>query len=177
MQADPKNRNHNTHAGWINELLLLAEHPNPIPGFARRAMKIIAEGVAETGIQAPAIDGTIDLAGLIKKHSIQAHGHGTGTDVLKFAEELQGLLTAHNSAAAFTQGAKAVFDALQMRAANHWHGNPEVDKVCQRENKLVLEWAEEALEEVSPESVAKWRSLTDMFEQGRQAGLRQAVER
>lgn len=37
-------------------------------------------------------DGKIDLAALIKKHSIQAHGHGTGEDVLAFAHELARLL-------------------------------------------------------------------------------------
>jgi len=51
----------------------------------------------------------------------------------------------------FRDGARAMFDALTMRAANHYHGNPKVNEVLQKENELIWSWAMEALSEVSEE--------------------------
>jgi hypothetical protein len=50
----------------------------------------------------------------------------------------------------YREGVMAVFNSLLYRAANHFHGNPEIDKQCQAENNLIIEWAMTALEEVSP---------------------------
>ena len=72
--------------------------------------------------------------------------------------------------ASFKAGAKAMFDALQMRIANNWH--PYLEKVCAAENNWAHEWALDALEEVSPEHVATWRSLDSMYAEGVEAGKR-----
>ena len=63
---------------------------------------------------------------------------------------------------AFNRGARAMFDALAMRAANHWHANEAIDKLCREENALVMDWAEDALEEVDPEDCATWRELSKL---------------
>lgn len=83
-------------------------------------------------------------------------------DILKFV----GLVEAQVKAEAFKAGARAMFDAAQMRAANHYHGRPEINKICDAENAYLLETMEDALDEVSPEDMSTWRSLTDMYQQG-----------
>lgn len=65
----------------------------------------------------------------------------------------------------FGKGAKAVFDSIQMRAANHWHGNPKIDAQCQQENKLVCEWVQEAFEEVSPSGCAEWLKIGELLKE------------
>jgi len=64
----------------------------------------------------------------------------------------------------FTAGARALFDRLVFRVANHWHSKPEIDKVCQAENAIITEWATDALEDVSPESCAKWRNISVLMQ-------------
>jgi hypothetical protein len=61
----------------------------------------------------------------------------------------------------FRMGAKAMFDWFQFRAANHYHGNPKIQAQCDAENEFVLEWAEQALEDVSPETFFEWRKLSE----------------
>ncbi len=61
---------------------------------------------------------------------------------------------------AFKRGARAMFDALAMMAANHWHANEAINDLCNKEKALVMAWAEDALEEVDPEDCATWRDLT-----------------
>jgi len=63
---------------------------------------------------------------------------------------------------AFKRGARAMFDALAMRAANHWHANEAINDLCNKENALVMDWAEDALEEVDPEDCATWRELSKL---------------
>lgn len=63
---------------------------------------------------------------------------------------------------AFKRGARAMFDALAMRAANHWHANEAINELCNKENALVMDWAEEALAEVDPEDCAIWRELSKL---------------
>lgn len=63
--------------------------------------------------------------------------------------------------AAFHAGAKAVFDNLLFRAANNWHANANINDKCDRENELIKDWAQDALEEVSPDSLMQWKSLTE----------------
>jgi hypothetical protein len=72
----------------------------------------------------------------------------------------------------FKAGAKAMFDALQMRIANNWH--PRFEKYCDDQNNWAHEWALDALDEVSPEDVAVWRSLNSMYAAGFEAGKRTA---
>lgn len=62
---------------------------------------------------------------------------------------------------AFHSGAKAVFDNLLFRAANNWHANANINDKCDRENELIRDWAQDALEEVSPDSLMQWKSLTE----------------
>lgn len=59
----------------------------------------------------------------------------------------------------FGKGARAVFDNLLMRAANHWHANPEINAECDKDNALITEWATEALEDVSPTDCATWHEI------------------
>lgn len=75
----------------------------------------------------------------------------------------------------FSAGARAMFDSLLGRCANHWHARPEIQKVCDAENKLITEWATDALESVSPNDCAKWRELSDMYQQGVEAGKKLAA--
>ena len=62
----------------------------------------------------------------------------------------------------FEKGATAMFDYFMYWAANHYHGNPEIDKLCQKESDLVTELAEDALESVSLETLMKWKSITEL---------------
>jgi hypothetical protein len=72
--------------------------------------------------------------------------------------------------AAFTRGVKAMFDALLCRAANHFHADPKIQAQCDAENKLITDWAEDALEEVSPESCREWKSSEESYRSGYAAG-------
>jgi hypothetical protein len=72
----------------------------------------------------------------------------------------------------FKRGVRAVYDYLTGRAANHYHGNPVIQKQCDYDNELVLTWAEDALEEVSEEVHNEWRSISSAYDAGYQAGLR-----
>lgn len=74
----------------------------------------------------------------------------------------------------FRRGAKAMFDYMLMRAANHYHGNPTVQKQCDYDNALVKDWAEDALDAVSPDDSAEWRSVTDAYNTGYKLGRRDA---
>ena len=74
----------------------------------------------------------------------------------------------------FQRGARAMFDALMGRTANHWHDSPERNAICEKENRLIEEWAEVALEDVDPASAHEWRSINDAYQQGFEAGKRQA---
>ena len=64
---------------------------------------------------------------------------------------------------AFRRGAKAMFDYMLVRAANHYHGNPTVQKQCDYDNALVKDW---------PDDSAEWRSVTDASLTGPCAGER-----
>ena len=82
-------------------------------------------------------------------------------------------------AAAFHAGAKAMFDALLYRIANNWH--PASQAECDAQNDWATEWATDALDEVSPESCTKWRSITqawaDGYNLGMGLGTARAIER
>lgn len=72
----------------------------------------------------------------------------------------------------FSAGAKAIFDAIHFRAANNYHGRPAMQALCDKENSLVISWINDALEEVSPEDMATWRSIDDAFKTGYETGKR-----
>lgn len=65
----------------------------------------------------------------------------------------------------FRKGARAMFDNLLERAAMNYHGNPNIQKQCAEENKLVIEWAKDALQEVSSNDCATWHEITKLQEQ------------
>lgn len=75
----------------------------------------------------------------------------------------------------FQKGARAFYDSLMFRSANHWHGRPEANKICEQENKLIQEWAEDALEEVSPQSYNDWISAEESYNRGRDVGYNAAL--
>lgn len=58
LVADWANRRTDSLDGWINELLTLREHRNPIPEFARTAMLTIAHGLARHRPEAFSHDAT-----------------------------------------------------------------------------------------------------------------------
>lgn len=63
----------------------------------------------------------------------------------------------------FLKGATAMFDYASMSSANHYHGDPRIDKVCQDENNYLMEVMEYALQEVNPEQMCKWVEINDLF--------------
>jgi hypothetical protein len=71
----------------------------------------------------------------------------------------------------FRAGAKAMFDYIMFRAANNYHGRPDVQAVCTKENLLVTEWITDALDDVSPEDAATWRAIDDAYKAGYNTGL------
>jgi hypothetical protein len=70
----------------------------------------------------------------------------------------------------FRNGSKAMFDYLLMRTANHYHGNPEIQKQCDYDNELIEQWATDALESVSHEDAIEWRSVSDAYNAGYKIG-------
>lgn len=70
----------------------------------------------------------------------------------------------------FRAGAKAMFDYFHYRAANNYHSRPLVQEICNKENALVLSWANDALDEVSPEDFATWKSIDEAYRAGFNAG-------
>jgi hypothetical protein len=60
------------------------------------------------------------------------------------------LVMARESNTTFEDGVQAMFDALTCRAANHYHGNPAVQKQCAYDNKLIWDWSMEALSDIAP---------------------------
>lgn len=66
----------------------------------------------------------------------------------------------------FRKGIRTFFDALLSRAVNNYHGIPEMQRVCDEENKLIEKWAEDALEEISPEDHNTWLSIHEAYKQG-----------
>lgn len=75
---------------------------------------------------------------------------------------------------AFKMGARAMFDNLLYRTANHWHANPEIQKICDRDNALVEEWVADALEELSEDDYIEWVSIGKAYKDGFAAGKRAA---
>ena len=68
----------------------------------------------------------------------------------------------------FRAGAKAMFDYFHYRAANNWH--PRMQEHCDKENALVLSWANDALAEVSPDDADEWKSIDQAYNDGYNAG-------
>ena len=76
--------------------------------------------------------------------------------------------------AVFRAGARAMFDSLACRAANNYSGNPEANAQLQEESALVMSWAEDALLEVDPDDYEEWKSLDQMYQDGKEAGIRES---
>lgn len=66
----------------------------------------------------------------------------------------------------FRAGAKAMFDVLLTRTCNNYSGNPIINKRCKQDNELIENWVTEALEEVSPEDHAQWKTITLSYDEG-----------
>lgn len=63
---------------------------------------------------------------------------------------------------AFKSGVRAFFDYLLYRSANNYNGNPVIQVICDKENEIIESWAEDALEEISPEDYGKWKDITKL---------------
>jgi hypothetical protein len=100
---------------------------------------------------------------LLRKALDELHGfRSIGWNRLNpLCEEIEAELAKPEEEDKFRMGAKAMFDWFQFRAANHYHGNPKIQAQCDAENEFVLEWAEQALEDVSPETFFEWRKLSE----------------
>jgi hypothetical protein len=62
----------------------------------------------------------------------------------------------------FRSGAKAMFDMFLYKAANNYHPDPKVQKMCDIENNLLDEVAQISLKEVDEYAYDEWRSITDL---------------
>jgi hypothetical protein len=62
----------------------------------------------------------------------------------------------------FRKGARAMFDYVTTCTANHYHGNPEIDKFCRAEAAYANELIIAALREVSPEDHNEWLSIVEL---------------
>ena len=49
----------------------------------------------------------------------------------------------------FRKGARAMYQYLTYRAANHWHGDPVMEAQMKKERDLIFEWAEDAFVSVT----------------------------
>jgi len=67
----------------------------------------------------------------------------------------------------FRAGAKAMFDLFLYKAANNYHGNPQTQKICDIENRLLEEVAEDALESVDEFAYDEWKSITALLKENR----------
>jgi hypothetical protein len=63
-----------------------------------------------------------------------------------------------------------MFDEWISRAAGRYHGNPVVQRIIDQENELIYEWAEDALETISPQSYKQWKTAIEMYRHGIQTG-------
>jgi hypothetical protein len=68
----------------------------------------------------------------------------------------------------FRRGARMMFDALLYRVANNW--NPSCQEACDRDNKWAIEWASNALKEVSPDDYTEWKTINTAWEEGHAVG-------
>ena len=59
----------------------------------------------------------------------------------------------------FQRGVRAMFDYFAFRAANNYHGNPRMNELCNEENKLIMDWARDALYETDEDSFCEWDSI------------------
>lgn len=65
----------------------------------------------------------------------------------------------------FDKGVRACFDYIRNKAANNWHQNPAIQKVCDQENELLCELADDLLIELSPDQMATWKTITDLLQE------------
>ena len=59
----------------------------------------------------------------------------------------------------FQRGVRAMFDYFAYRSANNYHGNPKMNELCNKENELVMSWAQDALRETDEDSFNEWNSI------------------
>jgi hypothetical protein len=62
----------------------------------------------------------------------------------------------------FQRGVRTFYNHLMMRVANNFHGNPTIQVLCDRDNDLISDRAEEALESVLPEDYREWRQISEL---------------
>lgn len=110
------------------------------------------QGLIDAAVQQQTRDST-------EFHNLKAKLESAEASIRLLTQELQ------KKEGEFHQGVKAFFDYLLFRAANNYHGDPETDKVCQEENRVVRGWAEDGLREVDKDSYEEWNALTDVMNQ------------
>jgi hypothetical protein len=67
----------------------------------------------------------------------------------------------------YKKGIESFFNYLSVVMANHYHYDQNIDKVCQRENEWLMDIAESALEELSPESHLKFIEIEKLINENR----------
>ena len=75
----------------------------------------------------------------------------------------------------FRRGAKAMFDWFMFGIANNYHGNPEIQKQCDKENTLIAKWAKDALYDISPKDHAQWLGIREAYQAGYEAGKKSSA--
>ena len=76
-------------------------------------------------------------------------------------EGLEDFRTSPENSEYFLMGATAMFDVALQMTANHWHGDPEVNKLCQMENDYVYNVMDIAFEKINPDKMAKWKEIME----------------
>jgi hypothetical protein len=66
------------------------------------------------------------------------------------------------SAKQFALGARTMFNQFQHYTSMNYHGDPEIDKLCNEENWLIDRISLQALADVSPADAEEWASITQL---------------
>lgn len=72
----------------------------------------------------------------------------------------------------FKKGVRAAFDAILFATANNYSGHKKSNEQCQEMNVWLENMAQDALEELSPEDMATWRTAHEMYQKGFEDGQR-----
>lgn len=102
------------------------------------------------------------LSGLDPDMEVAVYQDGLGTYSPVCKVDVKTIPTTNTHVDGFNRGARAMFDHIMARAANRRH-------TCQYDRELMENLAENALNDVSPESCQAWRSINDAMESAQPA--------
>ena len=67
----------------------------------------------------------------------------------------------HQTRDSFKDGIRAAFDFITVSCAFNYHGNPNIQEICDIENHYVTQLAKRMLAECSPDAMDEWRKLSE----------------